>query len=84
MKRIKKWLKRTGAALAALGALIGFVLLYGWRRFREGQALGRAKEEADATERRVEEDRAGVREAREMRDGGTLFRRARRWTERNR
>ena len=80
MDYIKKWLKASWGAVAAVGGFLALIVLYGWRKFREGKALGEAEGIADAAKGRIEEDRQGVQEAREARDGGELFRRARKWT----
>jgi len=81
MGYIAKWLKASWGAIATIGAFLALIAAYGYRKFREGKALGEAEGAADAAKERIEEDRQGVRDAEKARDGGELFRRARKWTE---
>ena len=83
MGYIKKWFKASWLALAAIGGFLALIVAYGYRKFREGKALGEAEGVADAAKERIEEDRQGVQEAKKARDGGELFRRARKWTKKD-
>lgn len=83
MGKLAKFFGNVKAGIIAAGAIIGFVLWYGWWKFRQGRKMGRALEEHDATTQRIEKDRAEVWKAIKEGDGASLFRKAREWTERD-
>lgn len=84
MTKITKFFRASWVAIATIGGFLVLIVAYGFRKFREGKAIGEAEGVADAAKERIEEDRQGVRDAKEARDGGELFRRARKWTEKDR
>ena len=65
--KMPTWLNKVGSVVGAILLAIVGVLLYGWRRKREGVAEGEAK--GRAVERRKK-----VREQVETGDGGGLYR----------